>query len=133
MHFVRCMLKISWEGMVFCKICNLLVFWNGQQFCSYVNERCKAARVKFEVLLWLSQLRKFILKLVSAIFYQFFIFSSSDRPSKTMKTVFYLILKALFIHEIFKFLYFFPFLSTLSRFKRSNGSGIIYDVINWLA
>ena len=26
-----------------------------------------------------------------------------------------------------------PFLSTLSRFKRTNGSGIIYDVINWFA
>ena len=27
----------------------------------------------------------------------------------------------------------FPFLSALSRFKRENGSGIIYDVRNWLA
>ena len=26
----------------------------------------------------------------------------------------------------------FPFLSTLSRFKRRNGSEIIYDVMNWL-
>ena len=42
------------------------------------------------------------LKLVSAIFYQIFIFSSSDRPSKTMKNVFYFILKALFVLEIFK-------------------------------
>ena len=73
------------------------------------------------------------LKLLSAIFYQIFIFSSSDRPSKTMKNVFCSILKALFDLEIFKFLYFFPFLSTLSRFQRANGSGIIYDVINWLA
>ena len=40
------------------------------------------------------------LKLVSAIF----IFSSSDRVSKTMKNVFYFILKALFVLEIFKFL-----------------------------
>ena len=31
------------------------------------------------------------LKLVSAIFYQIFIFSSNDRPSKTMKNVFYFI------------------------------------------
>ena len=44
------------------------------------------------------------LKLVSAIFYQIFVFSSSDRPSKTMKNVFYFILKARFILEIFKFL-----------------------------
>ena len=44
------------------------------------------------------------LKLVSAIFNQIFIFSSSDRPSKTMKNDFYFILKALFVLEIFKFL-----------------------------
>ena len=31
------------------------------------------------------------LKLVSTIFYQFFIFSSNDSPSKTMKNVFYFI------------------------------------------
>ena len=31
------------------------------------------------------------LKLVSAIFYQIFIFSSNDRPSKIMKNVFYFI------------------------------------------
>ena len=48
------------------------------------------------------------LKLVSAIFYQFFIFSSNNRPSKTMKNVFYFIQKALFVLEIFKFLYFCP-------------------------
>ena len=42
------------------------------------------------------------LKLVSAIFYQIFIFSSSDRPSKTMKNVFYFISKAPSVLEIFK-------------------------------
>ena len=73
------------------------------------------------------------LKLMSAIFYQIFIFSSSDRSSKTMKNVFYFILKALFVLKIFKFLYFFPFLYTMSKFKRASGSGITYDVINWLA
>ena len=72
------------------------------------------------------------LKLVSAIFYQIFIFSSSDRPSKTMKNVFYVILKTLFLLEIFKFLLLFPFLSTRSKFIRANGSGKIFDVINWL-
>ena len=73
------------------------------------------------------------LKLVSAIFYQMFIFSPNDRPSKTMINVFYFTQKVLFVLQIFKFLYFFPFLSTLSRFIRANGSGIINDVINWLA
>ena len=41
-----------------------------------------------------------------------------------MKNVFFLIKKALFILEIFNFLYFFPFLSMVSRFKRSNVGGI---------
>ena len=66
------------------------------------------------------------LKLVSAIFYQFFIFSPNESPLKTMKNVFYFIKKALFVLEI-------SFLSTVSRFKRTNGSGIHYDVINWPA
>ena len=40
-----------------------------------------------------------------------------------MKNVFYFIQKAHFVLKILKFLYFFPFLSALSRFKRANGSG----------
>ena len=74
-----------------------------------------------------------LLKLVSAIFYQFFVFSSNDSPSKTMKRIFYFISKARFVLKILRFLYFFPFLSILSRYKRTNGRGIIYDVMNWLA
>ena len=50
-----------------------------------------------------------------------------------MKNVFYFIEKALFVLEIFRFLYFFLFLSTLSRFKRTNGSEIVNDAIHWLA
>ena len=46
----------------------------------------------------------FYLKLVAAIFYQIFIFSLNDNPSKTMKSVFYFIYKALFVFEIFNFL-----------------------------
>ena len=45
---------------------------------------------------------------MSAIFYQTFIFSLNDSPSKTVKNVFYLIWKVLFVLEIFTFLYFFP-------------------------
>ena len=74
-----------------------------------------------------------LLKLGSAIFYEIFIFSPNDSPSKTIEIVFYFIEKALFVLEIFKFLQFFPFLSKLSRFKRTNGSGIIYDIMNWSA
>ena len=70
-------------------------------------------------------LTPFYLKLASAIFYQIFIFSPNDCPSKTGKNVFYFISKALFVLEIFKFWYFFLFPSTFSRLKRTNGSGII--------
>ena len=41
------------------------------------------------ILLYGSEKFNFNLKLVSAIFYQIFNFSSNDRPSKTMKNVFY--------------------------------------------
>ena len=44
------------------------------------------------------------LKLVSAIFYEIFIFSPNDSPSKTIKNVFYFIKKAIFVLEIFKLL-----------------------------
>ena len=46
----------------------------------------------------------FALKLVSAIFYEIFIFSPNYSPSKTIKNVFYFIEKALFVLEIFNFL-----------------------------
>ena len=70
------------------------------------------------------------LKLVSAIFYQIFIFSLSDSPTETVKNVFHFI----FVLEIFKFLEFCLFLlSTLSRFKRTNGSRKIYYIMNGLA
>ena len=52
--------------------------------------------------------------------------------NKTFKNyVFYFIEKAIFVLEIFKFLYFFPFIFTPSRSKRTAGSGLIY-VMNWL-
>ena len=57
---------------------------------------------------WMGDLTKFdmlfYLKLVSAIFYNFFTFSPNDGPFKTMKNVFYFIKKAIFVLKIFKFL-----------------------------
>ena len=73
------------------------------------------------------------LKRVSAIFYQIFTFSPNDSLLKTMKNVCYFIYKALFVLKIFIFFLIFHFLYALSRFKRTGGSGIIYDVMNWLA
>ena len=89
------------------------------------------------IVLYFVNYRRWILiclKFVSAIFYQIFIFSPKDSTLRTMKNVFCFIWKALFVLEIFKFLYFFPFfLSTLSRLRRTNGRGKNYDVMNWLA
>ena len=71
--------------------------------------------------------KRIALKLVSAIFYQIFIFSSKDSPSKTMENV---SSKNLFsFSRYLNFCNFFPSF-TLSRFKRANGSGIIHDVMN---
>ena len=53
------------------------------------------------------------LKLVSAILINFF--SQIDSPSKTMENVL-ISSEKLFVLKIFKFLQFFPFLSTFSRF-----------------
>ena len=66
-------------------------------------------------------------------FFQIFIFSPSERSSKILKNVFYFMEKSLFVLEIFRYLYVFSFLSTILRFKRTNGSRIIYDARNWLA
>ena len=69
------------------------------------------------------------LKLVSAIFYQLFVFSPNNSPLKTVKC-FLFHLNFIFVLKILKFLYFFSFLSTVSRFKRANRTGIIHNVIN---
>ena len=63
----------------------------------------------------------------------FYCFSKWESFKNYETCFFYFVLKALFVPEIFTFLYFFPFLSTLYRFQRTNGSGITYDVMNWLA
>ena len=72
------------------------------------------------------------LKFVSAIFIKFLFFHQMIALQNLLKW-FFTSSKKLFVLEIFKCLYFFPFLSALFRLKRTNGSGIIYDVMNWLA
>ena len=74
----------------------------------------------------------FVCKARVCYFFQIFIFLLNDTLSKTVKNVFISSKKANFILEIFKLLLFFLFLSTLSRCKRTNGRGIVYDVLNWL-
>ena len=52
---------------------------------------------------------------------------------KLLKMFFISSKTALFVVKIFNFLEFLFFLSTLSRLKRPNKSGIIHDAMNWLA
>ena len=73
------------------------------------------------------------LKLVSAIFYQIFIFFTKWLPFKNFEECFLFHLKSSFYSRDIHFLVIFPFLSKLFRFKRTNASGIIYDIMNWLA
>ena len=99
-------------------------------FLSYINDLSQA--IKFckvhhfaddTNLLCLSNLIKKLNKLVNAdlnlkhlvlikacvrYFYQIFIFSPNDNPSKSIKDAFYFIKKALFVLKIIKFLYFRP-------------------------
>ena len=70
------------------------------------------------------------LKLVSAIFYQIFIFHKMIALLKTVKNVFLFHIKNSFHSRDIEIFVSFSFLSTLSRFKRKSGSGIIYDVMN---
>ena len=70
------------------------------------------------------------LKLESAIFYQVFIFSSNDSPSKTMKCAFYFIWKDI----PFFVLFFFPLFLPVSHFFRGwlKINRKVHDVINCL-
>ena len=72
------------------------------------------------------------LKLLSTIFYQIFVFSPND-GFKIYEKCLLLHLKSSFRSRDIQIFAFLTFLSTLSRLKRTNGSGIIYDVMNWLA
>ena len=74
---------------------------------------------------------RYYLKFVSALFYQIFISLPNDSPSKPMKSFLFHMKSSFCSRDIQIFVIFS--LSILPTFKRTNGSGIIYDVINWLA
>ena len=63
-------------------------------------------------------------------FINFLFFHQMIALWKLQKMFFYFIWKALFVLEIFNFLQFFTFFSTIPKSKRTNGNGIIYDVMN---
>ena len=72
------------------------------------------------------------LKLVSAIFIKFLFFHQMIAFQNLWK-MFFISSKNLFSFSRYSFFFsFFPFLATLSRLKRANGSEIIYDIMNWL-
>ena len=81
-------------------------------------------------------LKKSLFKACVRYFYQIFIFSPNDSPSKTMKNAFYFIKKALFSLEIIKFFYFCPSLSFLALSHCFRGWSKInlrvYDAISCL-
>ena len=62
----------------------------------------------------------------------FYFFSSNDSPLKLWKMFFISSQKFFSFWRYSIFCNFFPSFP-LSWFKRANGSGIIYDVMNWLA
>ena len=72
------------------------------------------------------------LRLVSAIFYQTFIFFTKWQPFKNYEKRFLFHQKSSFHSQDIQIFVFFPLLSTFSRYKRPDGCGIIY-VMNWLA
>ena len=72
------------------------------------------------------------LKLVSAIFYQFFIFSPNDSPLETEKCFLFHLRSSFRSPDIQIFVIFFLPLHSF-KIQKGKWSGIIYDVINWLA
>ena len=65
---------------------------------------------------------------------RYFLFHQMISPLKNYEICFLFHLKSSFrSRNIQIFAIFFSILSALSTFKKTNGSRIIYDVMNWLA
>ena len=73
------------------------------------------------------------LKACASYFLSHFYFFTKGWSLKNYEKCFLFHLKSSFHSRDIQIFVIFSFLSTLSRFKRANGGGIIYDVINWLA
>ena len=118
------------KNFFICYILSDQVWWcNVKQFLSNSkNYTCKFMQVNW----WHHKLFHF--------HFSFWIWKLWKRKEKTTKIWICQKRKELFGWKtkhfsvfLFKFIYFFLFLSTLSRFKRTNGSDIINDVTHWLA
>ena len=95
-------------------------------------ENTKEEHTIGEVLLSQSKEEVLNTKLCLLFFINFLFFHQIIAFQKFEK-YFLLHLKSSFCTKDIQIFVIFPFLSTLSRFKRTNRSGIIYDVMNWLA
>ena len=83
-----------------------LIITSSGHYAVPLGQRARMDKIKKGDLKVMLVAKAICIKACVRYFLSMFIFSSSNRPSKTMKNVFYFILKALFVFEIFKFLYF---------------------------
>ena len=100
-----------------------------QNFYEHLFWRTSANGCFWKMCPWIWEKLKFIKACVCYFSSNFYFFTKQMIALQKLKNIFYFIQKALFILEIFKFLYFFLFLSTLSRFKRTNGSELM---MSWI-
>ena len=89
---------------------------------SFIAMLCKI----FNKILW------FFFKAYVCYFLSNFCFFNQMIAFKNYEKCFLFHLKRFVRSWDFQTFVIFPFLDKLSRFKRANGSGIIYDVIDWL-
>ena len=82
---------------------------------------------------FMTELTKNILKACVRYFLSNFYFFTNSYLFKNYEKCFLFHLKGSFRSQDIQIFWFFPFLSTLSRFERTDGSGIVYDVMNWIA
>ena len=110
----------------------LIIVWDmssSNQYALHIGN--KLTTFPFYVKLEINSKRKVSLRLFS--FHLFFIFHQMIALQKLWKTLFIPSKKLFSILRYSNFSNFFPFLSTLSKFKNTNESGITCDVMNWLA
>ena len=81
-----------------------LIITSSGHYAVPLGQRARMDKIKKGDLKVMLVAKTICIKACVRYFLSMFIFSSSNRPSKTMKNVFYFILKALFVFKIFKFL-----------------------------
>ena len=88
--------------------------------------------LKFGDLIRLAEKFLIVVNYIQTLCPLFYIFLPNDNSSKIMENFLFNLSSSFCSLDIYM-LVIFPFLYALSRFKRTNESGIIFDVMNWLA